>query len=102
MVVDFCECDAAISWAALWLCDLSAWLGLTPRPHSTGGKERLGRTSKMGNRNQRRLLYLGTIAEVSAGRRGEAGTNRLWQIICRKKPKQAAIALANTRQHLTA
>lgn len=28
--------------------DLSAWLGLTPRPHSTGGKERLGRISKMG------------------------------------------------------
>jgi transposase len=36
--------------------DLSAWLGLTPRPHSTGGKERLGRISKMGNRYLRRLL----------------------------------------------
>ena len=39
--------------------DLSAWLGLTPRPHSTGGKERLGCISKMGNRYLRRLLYLG-------------------------------------------
>lgn len=39
--------------------DLSAWIGLTPRPHSTGGKERLGRISKMGNRYLRRLLYLG-------------------------------------------
>lgn len=30
--------------------DVSAWIGLTPKPHSTGGKERLGRISKMGNR----------------------------------------------------
>jgi len=75
--------------------DLSAWLGLTPRPHSTGGKERLGRISKMGNRYLRRLLYLGAIAQVSARRRGEPGEDWLWKIIQRKKPKQAAIALAN-------
>lgn len=75
--------------------DLSAWLGLTPRPHSTGGKERLGRISKMGNRYLRRLLYLGAIAQVSARRRGEAGEDWLWKMIQRKKPKQAAIALAN-------
>jgi len=37
----------------------AAWLGLTPKPHSSGGKERLGRISKMGNRYIRRLLYLG-------------------------------------------
>lgn len=42
--------------------DLSAWLGLTPKPHSTGGKDRLGPVSKMGNRYLRRLLYLGAIA----------------------------------------
>ncbi|WP_417258188.1 transposase [Celeribacter sp.] len=36
--------------------DLSAWLGLTPRPHLTGGKERLGRISKMGNRFHRHLV----------------------------------------------
>lgn len=75
--------------------DLSAWLGLTPKPHSTGGKERLGRISKMGNRYLRRLLYLGAIAQVSARRRGAAGEDWLWKIIQRKKPKQAAIALAN-------
>lgn len=57
--------------------DLSAWLGLTPRPHSTGGKERLGRISKMGNRYLRRLLYLGAMAQVSARRRGEAGEDGL-------------------------
>ena len=75
--------------------DLSAWIGLTPKPHSTGGKERLGRISKMGNRYLRRLLYLGAIAQVSARRRGEPGEDWLWQIIQRTKPKQAAIALAN-------
>ncbi|NYS26762.1 IS110 family transposase [Rhodobacteraceae bacterium 2376] len=75
--------------------DLSAWLGLTPRPHSTGGKERMGRISKMGNRYLRRLLYLGAIAQVSARRRRAAGEDWLWSIIQRKKPKQAAIALAN-------
>lgn len=75
--------------------DLSAWIGLTPKPHSTGGKERLGRISKMGNRYLRRLLYLGAIAQVSARRRGEPGEDWLWKIIERKKPKQAAIALAN-------
>lgn len=61
--------------------DLSAWLGLTPKPHSTGGKERLGRISKMGNRYLRRLLYLGAIAQVSARRRGAAGGDWLWKII---------------------
>lgn len=75
--------------------DLSAWIGLTPKPHSTGGKERLGRISKMGNRYLRRLLYLGAIAQVSARRRGEPGEDWLWNIIQRKKPKQAAIALTN-------
>jgi transposase len=75
--------------------DLSAWIGLTPKPHSTGGKERLGRISKMGNRYLRRLLYLGAIAQVSARRCGEPGEDWLWKIIERKKPKQAAIALAN-------
>jgi transposase len=75
--------------------DLSAWIGLTPKPHSTGGKERLGRISKMGNRYLRRLLYLGAIAQVSARRRGEPGEDWLWKIIQRRKPKQAAIALAN-------
>ena len=53
--------------------DLSAWLGLTPKPPSTGGKEELGRISRMGDRYLRRLLYPGAIAQVNARRRGEAG-----------------------------
>jgi len=38
--------------------DLSAWLGLAPRPHSTGGKERLGHISKMANRMARTAYAL--------------------------------------------
>ncbi len=55
----------------------------------------MGRISKMGNRYLRRLLYLGAMAQVSARRRGKPGDDWLWGIIERKKPKQAAIALAN-------
>jgi transposase len=39
-----------------------AWLGLTPRSHSSGGKERLGRISKMGNPGFRALLVVGATA----------------------------------------
>ena len=59
--------------------DLSAWIGLTPRPHSSGGKERLGRISKMGNRYLRRLLYLGAMAQITARKRGQSGDDWLWQ-----------------------
>lgn len=64
--------------------DLSAWLGLTPKPHSSGGKERLGRISKMGNRYLRRLLYLGAMAQIAARRRGAPGDDWLWQIMQRE------------------
>lgn len=39
--------------------DFAAWLGLTPRQHSTGGKQRLGATTRMGERSLRRLLIIG-------------------------------------------
>ena len=42
--------------------DFAAWLGLTPRQHSTGGKTRLGRVSKMGQSDMRRLLVCGAMA----------------------------------------
>lgn len=48
--------------------DYSSWLGLTPKPHSSGGKKKLGRNSKAGNRYLRRLLYLGAMAQISARR----------------------------------
>jgi transposase len=75
--------------------DLAAWIGLTPKPHSSGGKERLGRISKMGNRYIRRLLYLGAMGVITARRRRAAGDDWLWKLIARKPVKLAAIALAN-------
>jgi transposase len=57
--------------------DLSAWLGLTPKPHSSGGKERSGAISKMGNRYIRRLLYLGAMGVISARKRSDPGEDWL-------------------------
>lgn len=75
--------------------DLAAWLGLTPKPHSSGGKERLGKISKMGDRYIRRLLYLGAMAMITARRRRPAGDDWLWGMMQRKPVKLVAIALAN-------
>ena len=80
--------------------DYAAWLGLTPQAHSSGGKERLGRISKAGNRYLRRLLYLGAMAQISArrGRRvGASGQAPDWldRMLARKPVKVVAIALAN-------
>ena len=75
--------------------DLAAWLGLTPKPHSSGGKERLGKISKMGNRYIRRLLYLGAMGVIAARRRKPAGDDWLGQMLARKPVKLVAIALAN-------
>lgn len=44
--------------------DFAAWLGLVPRQHSTGGKQRLGSTTKMGDRSLRRLLIIGANSEL--------------------------------------
>ena len=49
--------------------DYAAWLGLTPKQHSTGGKPRSGGISKMGNQYIRRLLYLGAMAQIKLRRR---------------------------------
>ena len=77
--------------------DYAAWLGLTPKPHSTGGKQKVGRISKMGNRYIRRLLYLGAIAQIMLRYRlkREPGSDWLSSMLIRKKTKVAAIALAH-------
>ena len=77
--------------------DYAAWLGLTPKPHSTGGKQRVGRISKMGNRYIRRLLYLGAMAQIMLrGRlKREPGWDWLSGMLTRKKTKVVAIALAH-------
>jgi transposase len=74
---------------------LAAWIGLVPRQHSTGGKERLGGISKQGNRYLRWLLIAGAMAVIRYAR--QHGTKRLWlaRIIERRPVKVAAVALAN-------
>jgi len=74
---------------------LAAWIGLVPKQHSTGGKERLGRISKQGNRYLRWLLVTGAMAVIRYAR--QRGTKRLWlaRIIERRPVKVAAVALAN-------
>ena len=65
--------------------DFSAWLGLVPRQHTTGGKPRLGRISKMGQCDLRRLLITGAMAVVRwAVRRGETADPWLARMLSRK------------------
>ena len=74
---------------------LSAWIGLTPRQNSSGGKERLGSITKAGNAYLRELLVVGAMAVVRHAQRSSAKRPWLAQLLERKKPKVAAVALAN-------
>ena len=76
--------------------DFAAWLGLVPRQHSTGGKRVLGKISKMGQRDIRRLLIIGAMAVVrSALRKGAPEGSWLRRMLARKPKMLVAIALAN-------
>ena len=76
--------------------DFAAWLGLTPQQHSTGGKQKLGAISKMGDRTLRRLLISGSSAVVlHAARRGAPQGSWLEQMMTRKPRMLVTVALAN-------
>ena len=76
--------------------DFAAWLGLVPVQHSTGGKQVLGKTSKMGQRDIRRLLISGAMVIVRwACRKGAQEGTWLHQMLRRKPRMLVAIALAN-------
>ncbi|MGO9942525.1 MAG: IS110 family transposase [Rhodoblastus sp.] len=76
--------------------DFAAWLGLVPRQHSTGGKQVLGKTSKMGQRDIRRLLIIGAMTVVRwACRKGAPEGTWLHRLLARKPRMLVAIALAN-------
>lgn len=76
--------------------DFAAWLGLVPLQKSTGGKQRLGKTSKMGQRDIRRLLIVGAMAVVRwACRRGALQGSWLARMLGKKPRMLVAIALAN-------
>jgi transposase len=75
----------------------AAWLGLTPREHSTGGKPRMGGISRAGNERLRHLLVLGATSVIKVADRpaGRSATAWLLALLRRKPRKVAAVALAN-------
>lgn len=76
--------------------DFAAWLGLAPRQHSTRGKTKLGRISKMGERTLRRLLIIGASTVVQhASRRGAREGSWLAGMLARKPRMLVGVAQAN-------
>src|SRR5258706_2984805 len=74
----------------------AAWLGLTPKDHSSGGKTRLGKITRAGDEVLRRLLVAGATAVIQHGRRGRGPPSpRLLSLLKRQPPKIPALALAN-------
>jgi transposase len=76
--------------------NFSAWMGNTPKDHSTAGKERLGEITKAGDETLRATLVVGATAVIKQVRLGK-GPRWPWLIrmVERKEPKLAAVALAN-------
>jgi transposase len=76
--------------------DFSAWIGLVPKQHSSGGKDRLGSISKRGDRYLRSLFTAGALAVIRYAKI-HGTTHRPWltALLARRATKVAAIALAN-------
>ncbi len=81
--------------------EFAAFLGLTPKQNSSGDKQRLGRISKMGNRNLPKLLVVGAHA-VLFHRKPHTDPLRMWakKLIEKKTSKLVAVALANKMAHI--
>ena len=76
--------------------DFSAWIGLVPKQHSSGGKERLGSISKQGDRYLRSLFVAGALAVIRYAKiHGTKHRPWLTALLARRPTKVAAIALAN-------
>ena len=73
----------------------AAWLGLTPKPHSSGGKKRLGRISKQGDGSIRRLLVIGATSMLRRAREDNPGRAWAKQLLERKPARVVSVALAN-------
>lgn len=74
----------------------AAWLGLVPRQHSSGGKERLGRMTKAGQSDIRKLLINGAMSRLTwLGRKSIRPGSWLDRMLARKPIMLVAIALAN-------
>ena len=76
--------------------NLAAWIGLVPKQHTTGGKDKLGSITKQGNRYLRWLLVTGAMAVIRyAKKHGTEKRPWLARLMERRHTKVAAVALAN-------
>ncbi|MGH7226015.1 MAG: IS110 family transposase, partial [Gemmataceae bacterium] len=73
----------------------AAWIGLTPKDHSTAGKVRPGAITRAGDETLRSVLVVGATAVIQHVRRGGRGSPWIVDLLKRKPPKLAAVALAN-------
>jgi len=73
----------------------AAWLGLTPKAHSSGGKDRQVGISKQGDGYSRRLLVVGATSVMRLARQDNASRQWAAKLLARKSAKLAAVALAN-------
>ena len=74
----------------------AAWIGLTPKDHSTAGKTRLGKITRAGDEMLRSVLVAGATAVIQQARNGRGRPSPwLLALLARKSPKLAAVALAN-------
>jgi transposase len=80
----------------------AAWLGLTPKEHSTAGKHRLGGISRAGNERLRSLLVVGATAVIRFARATDSGLLAWLAALLKRKPRKlAAVALANKMARIT-
>jgi transposase len=73
----------------------AAWLGLTPRTHNSGGKERLVGITKQGDGYIRRLLVIGATAVIRLARQDNASRTWAAKLLKRKPARLVSVALAN-------
>jgi transposase len=73
----------------------AAWIGLTPKDHSTAGKVRLGVITRAGDEGLRSVLVTGATAVIQQAQRSGKASPWLDELLKRKSPKLAAVALAN-------
>ena len=79
-----------------WGRQFGAWLGLTPLQKSSGGKERLGRITKMGDKYPRKLLIVGMTSLVRRTKSSPGTIDpRLANLLARKPVRVATVAMAN-------
>ena len=74
----------------------AAWIGLTPKDHSTAGKTRIGKITRAGDEMLRSMLVAGATSVIQQAKKGR-GRPSPWLValLARKPPKLAAVALAN-------